>query len=109
MIRVPLVAIVALALMGADRPGSVDYRLSVVPEITGPPTLGVEVRLRGDADGETRIVLPQDPVSGLVVSGASASAPDTGHMLLRHRPGVKLSVRYRLRGDGPDAGRGASR
>ena len=101
MIRVSLIALAAFAMLGADEPGSVDYRLSVVPVPSGPPTVSVEVRLRGDADGETRIVLPQSAVSGLAVSGATTSAPDTGHTVLRHRPGAKLTLRYRLRGEGP--------
>ena len=101
MIRVSLIAVAAFAMLGADKPGSVDYRLSVVPETSGPPVLSVEVRFRGDADGETRLTLPQSGLSGLAVSGASASTPDTGHTVLRHRPGSKLTVRYRLRGEGP--------
>jgi len=101
MIRVFLIAVAALAMQGADKPGSVDYRLSAVPQPGGPPAVSVEVRLRGDADGETRIVLPQAAISGLAVSGASFSAPETRHTLLRHRPGARLTLRYRLRGEGP--------
>lgn len=101
MIQASLIAVSALAMLGADKPGTVDYRLSVAPEDSGPPAVSVEVRLRGDADGETRIVLPHAALSGLAVSGASTSAPDTGLTVLRHRPGARLTLRYRLRSEGP--------
>ncbi len=101
MIRVSLIAVAAFAMLGADKPSTVDYRLSVASETGGSPAVNVEIRLRGDADGETRILLPQSALSGLAVSGASTPLPDTGHTVLRHRPGAKLTLRYRLRSEGP--------
>jgi hypothetical protein len=100
MIRAFLIAAATLMTMGADRPSSVDYRLGVATEAGGAPVLSVEMRLRGDADGETRIALPKGAASGPTVSGAAMTAPDTGHRLLQHRPGARLTVRYRLRAPG---------
>ncbi len=95
MIRVLFIAAAAFLTLGAARPAGVDYLLSV-PQASGPPELAVEMRLRGDADGETRISLPGSGISELEVSGATSSAPDANHRLLRHRPGAKLRVRYSL-------------
>ncbi len=105
MIRVLLIAAAASMTLGAAKSEVVDYRLAVSPDANGPPVLGVEIRLRGDADGETRIILPGSVISEPTVAGAASSTPDAGHRLLRHRPGAKLTIRYRLRasGVGPNA------
>lgn len=105
MVRVLLVAVAALLTTGADRASPVDYRLTVMPEASGPPLLGVEIRLRGDADGETRITLPGSANLEPSVSGATSSTSVAGQRVLRHRPGAKLTVRYRLRA--PAAGTNA--
>lgn len=100
MIRVLFIAAVAFMSLGAARPAGVDYLLTLTPQASGPPGLLVEMRLRGDADGETRIMLPWSGISELKVSGATSSAPDANHRLLRHRPGAKLTVRYSLLASG---------
>jgi predicted metalloprotease with PDZ domain len=66
--------------------------------------LAVALRFCGDADGETRLVLPREwagvdslwrHISGLAVEGALAVAPDgDAARLVRHRPGAPLVVRY---------------
>jgi predicted metalloprotease with PDZ domain len=95
MVRVLLAAAAALALVGAKKPPHVDYRLAVDPQPSGPALLEVEMRLRGDADGETRLTLPPRLASDVAVRGAQVQAPDATHRVLRHRPGAKLTVRYR--------------
>lgn len=104
MFRILLIAASALMISGAARAQGVDYRITVTPDANRAPVLAVEVKLRGDADGETRLTLPGSVVSEPTVSGGTVSAPDAGHRLLRHRPGARLTVRYRLRapGGGPD-------
>src|SRR3954468_19367507 len=105
MLRAVLIATAALLMLGASRPPSVDYRLGLEPRPGGPGLLTVEMRLRGDADGETRLDLSDHfggsteawrYLSDLSVTGASVSAPDPAHRLLRHRPGAKIVVRYRV-------------
>lgn len=77
----------AVLLMGAGKPETVDYRLRISPG----GDLDVDLRFRGDADGETKLRLPPRLASGLAVSGAQLVKPDT----LRHRPGARITVRYR--------------
>lgn len=105
MIRAFLIACAAVCLLGAKRAPTVDYRLGVVPQ-NGPPLLEVEMRFRGDADGETRLELPDRWasakeswrfISGLEVKGASVAEPDPAHRVLVHRPNAKITVRYRVR------------
>jgi predicted metalloprotease with PDZ domain len=103
MARVLLTAAAALALLGAAKPASVDYRLTVEPQATGPAVLDVEVRLRGDADGETRLVLPARLASDLAARGARVEAPDATHRILRHRAGAKLTLHYRVQGTASDS------
>ncbi|WP_293676526.1 hypothetical protein [uncultured Phenylobacterium sp.] len=95
MLRAFLLAAAAVLLMGADRAPAVDYRLRVTPA-----GLDVELRLRGDADGETRLVAPTELASGLAVSGGQAQAIDAAHYVVRHKPGAKLAIRYRYAGQG---------
>ena len=103
MIRVLLIAAAAFMTLGAAKSEVIDYRLTVSPDANGPPVLDVEIRLRGDTDGETRIILPGAAISEPTVTGATTSTPDVGYRLLRHRPGAKLTIRYRLRAAGSRA------
>jgi predicted metalloprotease with PDZ domain len=101
-------ALLALALFGSGHtgPDSVDYRLDIEPPGDGrPPVLDVQIRLRGDASGETTLDLPDRFASGreawrylsdLKVDGATVTAPDAAHRVLRHRPGARLTIRYRV-------------
>lgn len=77
----------AVLLMGAGKPETVDYRLGVAAN----GQLDVELRFRGEPDGETQLDIPQRLSSGLAVSGAQLTTATT----LRHRPGAKITVRYR--------------
>jgi predicted metalloprotease with PDZ domain len=100
-----IVAAVSLLLVGARRPPSVDYRLGFDLERDGAPVATVEMRFEGDADGETRLDLPDRfrstqgawrYVFDLDVRGARVAAPDPAHRVLTHRPGAKITVRYRV-------------
>ena len=98
MVRVLLTAAAAAALVGAARPPSVDYLLGVEPQAAGQPAvLDVEIRLRGDADGETGLALPARMGTDIAASGAKVEAAAAAtHRVLRHRPGAKISLRYRV-------------
>jgi len=107
MIRTLFIAATATLLLGAaPPPATVDYRLGVEPHAGQPPMLTVEIRLRGDDDGQTRLRLPDNfasatevwrYVSDFDVKGASVAEDGPAVRALTHRPGAKLTVRYRLR------------
>jgi predicted metalloprotease with PDZ domain len=69
--------------------------------------LAVEARFRGEADGETRLKLPEEwagaselwrHLEGLEVEGAQSVAKDgEAWRVIRHTPGAALTVRYRVR------------
>ncbi len=96
MLRHALICAAALPMLSAARPQTVDYRmgLSVAP---GGAVADVELRLRGDDDGETRMSIPTALAGDITVKGARAAASEGGLRVLRHRPGAKLTVRYRVR------------
>lgn len=83
----------------------VAYRLSPVMQGGALSALAVEVAFQGDADGETRLDLPDHWAEGedlsrlvtqLQVQGATL-APGTGPArVLRHRPGAPIRVSYRF-------------
>lgn len=99
MVRVLLIAAAAVALLAAAKPPRVDYRLGAEPQASGqPPLLDVEVRLRGDPDGETRLTLPPRLASDLAVDGGVAEAATAAQRTLRHKPGARLTLRYRVAG-----------
>ena len=104
MVRSLLIA-AAFLMLGAAKPLGVDYRLGVATATIGSLGLEVEIRLHGDADGETRMLLPRAALAELRVAGAAISELDARHGLLRHRPGARLTLRYRLRA--PTAGSNA--
>lgn len=95
MIRAALIMLAVALLLGATKPSVVDYRLSLAPT-----QLTVDLRLQGDADGETRFNIPAT-AAGLQVRGARLRQ-EAGIAILTHRAGAKLGVRYAL----PIAGEG---
>jgi predicted metalloprotease with PDZ domain len=113
MIRRLLTILAAASLLGAARaPEPVAYRLDVEQtDPAQPPTLAVELRLRGDADGETRLDLPGAFGDGkdfwrnlwdLQVKGATVAEDGPATRVLRHKPGAALTIRYRVRTAYPD-------
>lgn len=105
MIRVVFLAAAALLMLGAAKAPTVDYRLAVEAQGAAAPLLEVEIRFQGDADGETRLELPdrwasaKDAwryLSGLEVTGATAVEDGPAIRVLRHRPNAKITVRYRV-------------
>lgn len=108
MVRTALITAAALLMAGVSKPEALDYRLGVQRMASGLPVLDVELRLRGDADGETRFVLPESPTSELQVRGGKVSTLDSSHSVIRHRPRAKLAIRYAVRATGGDAEDGAA-
>ena len=112
MLRRLMIAAAAVLMLGAARPATVDYRVSLEPQASGPGVLAVEIRLRGDTDGETRLALPDDHgasqdswrfISDLKIKGATTTEDGPAFRLLRHRPGAKIVVTYRVRTADPGA------
>ena len=100
-------AAAAVFLMGA---ASADERMvhyALAPDLDGETltALAVEMRFKGDADGETRLQLPDrwageteyfKHVRDLEVAGAAARDDGPGVRLLTHAPGAEITVRYRV-------------
>jgi len=106
MIRTLFIAATATLLLGAKRAPSVDYRLDVEPITGQSPVLRVEIRFAGDDDGETRLQLPDEYGSstgawrylyGMQVKGAAVTEDGPAARRLRHKPGARLTVTYRVR------------
>lgn len=97
MIRAFVIAAAATLLLGAAKAPSVQYRLDVAP--TG---VDVDMRFRGEADGDTRLTIPEALASDLAVSGATVETVGPTERLLRHRPGAKVRVRYALKASGQE-------
>jgi predicted metalloprotease with PDZ domain len=105
--RLLTIAAAASLLAAAKPPPPVAYRLDVEQaDPAQPPTLLVEMRLRGDADGETRLDLPSEFADGkdlwknlwdLRVKGATVAEDGPAVRVLRHKPGAALTIRYRVR------------
>ncbi len=103
---VPLVAATACVLsMGAAREPSVDYVVRPVMSADGLQALAVEVRFTGEADGSTRVSLPNrwagetalwKNLSDITVDGGTMTEQEPGLKVIAHRPGARITMRYRL-------------
>ena len=93
MLHTLLLALALPLLIGAAKPQVIDYRLSVITADRAPK-LAVEIRLRGDADGETQLTFPTGLTLEPKITGARVQTLDATHRLLRHRANAKLTVRY---------------
>jgi predicted metalloprotease with PDZ domain len=100
-------ALLAFLLVAAKAPEEkpIAYRVTPAREADGSRVLDVEMRLRGDMDGETELFLPSvwagsselwRYATRLHVGGASSLGGTYDHPLIRHRPGAKLKIRYRI-------------
>lgn len=102
-----LAALAAALLIGAaPAPVPVDYL--VTPEIRAGALdrLRITIRLRGDADGETGLILPSrwagtdrlhERIERLAVSGGTLTATDDpARRTIRHAPGAALTITYRI-------------
>ncbi len=100
-----LAAFAAVLIAGAAPEPTVDFILSPVMGAGGLEALDVEMRTLGEADGETEILLPDHwasetdlvrQVTDLHITGGAVTAPTPSSRVVRHRPGARLVVRYRL-------------
>lgn len=99
-------ALAALPVDAAPQQRNLDvYRVSPVVENGKVQALTVEVRLRADADGETRMQLPAEWGGGErlwrflndpVVTGGQLSQPDEKTWAITSRPRAALTLRYRV-------------
>lgn len=108
--RIVWVAAVVAAFAGdaaAQAASPVSYSVAPVMEGAALTELAVEIRFAGDADGETRLLLPDEwagtdslwrQVEDVRVEGA-ASVREDGAVarIITHAPGAALAVRYRVR------------
>lgn len=81
------------------------YRLSPVVENGKVTALSVTITLPADADGETRLKVPDEWAGGKdlgrfikdpVVTGGTLSIPDPKTWVVQSKPGARLTVRYRV-------------
>lgn len=104
--RALLAAASAVLLLGAAAPDDmVHYRATPVVADGVLTSIAIEMRFRGDADGETRLTLPDrwagetdywKHLRDLSVEGATAREDGPETRVLTHAPGAPLTVRYRI-------------
>jgi predicted metalloprotease with PDZ domain len=103
----PALAAAALFLAAAAPPPEkpISYKITPALEADGSRVLDVEMRLRGDSDGETDIFLPSvwagaselwRHATRLRIGGAKSVGGSYDHPVVRHRPGARLRIRYRI-------------
>ena len=103
----PLLAAAALLLAAARPPEEkpISYKMTPVALPDGSRALNLEMRLRGEADGETDLFLPSvwagsselwRHATRLRISGARSVGGTYHHPVIRHRPGARLRIRYRI-------------
>ena len=90
LVRALAIAAAARLLIGAAPSPAVEYRVAV-----DGAGLSVEMRLRGDHDGETLVMLPPK-TTGLASKGGRLARPDAASARMTHRPDARLTLRYRL-------------
>ncbi len=100
-----LAAALILAAAKPPEPKPISYRVTPVLQKDGSRALDVRMRLKGDPDGETELLLPSvwagsselwRHARGLEVRGAKSLGGTYDRPLARHRPGARLKVRYRI-------------
>ncbi|MEZ6022426.1 MAG: hypothetical protein R3C16_03195 [Hyphomonadaceae bacterium] len=99
----------ALVLTGAQAPppmGRIEYTFTPVMQGGALQAMQVDLRFRGEADGETGLRLPQEwggqselwrSVEAVeAVSGATLTEDGPARRVLTHRPSARIHVRYRI-------------
>ncbi len=97
-------AFAGLLCMGAAPDPGVDYEVTPVVRNGALQHLRVEMLLRGDADGVTRLHLgdwghepnPWSKVTGFEALGAEVVQQSPAIRNLLHRPGARVTLRYRV-------------
>ena len=98
-------ALLASAPAGAEPLDAADYTLAPVRDGDRLTALDVTMAFRGDADGETLLELPDAfagqselwrNLSDLRVQGAMVASADKKARVLRHRPGARVTIKYRV-------------
>ena len=103
----PFAAAAALLLLAAAKPPEkpISYKITPALQSDGTRALDVEIRMRGDSDGETDLLLPSvwagseelwRHATGLRIKGASSLGGSYQNPVIRHRPGARLRIRYRI-------------
>ena len=102
-----LLAAAAILLGGAAPPAERTIRYKAKPALTrdGARALRVDIRFRGDADGETLLELPSAwaestelwrHVKELRIMGATSLSGTYDRPIISHRPGARIRVRYKV-------------
>jgi predicted metalloprotease with PDZ domain len=102
----PLLAAFSL-LIAAKAPEErmITYKMKPVREADGTTSLLVSMRFRGDADGETSLEMPSSwagsdelwrHIGSVRVRGAKQTTGYIDAPTIRHRPGKKLEIRYKI-------------
>lgn len=109
--RILLAAVGGFALLaGSAEAGAQPTLYTVTPEVVDGALrdLAVEMRLEGDADGETKIAMPNEwsgarelykAVSDIRAEGASLTMNGPAEVVLRHAPKAPVVLRYRVAQD----------
>jgi predicted metalloprotease with PDZ domain len=104
----PVAYAAAALLLAAAKPPEqrpISYKMTPVAQPDGSRALDVEMRLRGDPDGETELFLPSvwagsselwRYATRLEIRGARSLGGTYDRPLIRHRPGARLKIRYRI-------------
>ncbi|TFI57811.1 hypothetical protein E2493_13375 [Sphingomonas parva] len=98
-----LAAGLLLAAAKAPEQRTMHYRVTPGFWFDGTESFQVDLRFRGDADGETLLQLPSEwagstelwrQIVGLEIRGATSLGGFYDKPVIRHRPGARLRVRY---------------
>ncbi|HEV2748203.1 MAG TPA: hypothetical protein VGW34_13000 [Allosphingosinicella sp.] len=99
------VAAVTLAAAKAPEERTISYRITPRTGQEGARVLQVEMRFRGDKDGETKLELPGQwagsselwrHVTALEIYGAKRLSGYYSEPIIHHRPGARIRVRYKV-------------
>lgn len=102
-----IIAAIGFAAQASVAVPPIEYVATPVVGVHGLEAIDVSVRLRGDADGRTQIVLPNrwagsdrlfEHIENLTVEGGSLAAEtDPASRAITHAPGAPLRLSYRIR------------